>query len=288
MRLEKNFNSKVFAIFLAVFAFLVSFPSFASAENCEDVSGWKNSTFSCDINFEDSGGAGLSTCEYRVVGQSNVPDWSDIEDAAVDCSGNGPVPFTAPVIVGSQWDCQFQGANGCWIQMRATDAVGNISDNSYYFNIDYTSPTVPANFRVEFSPNNTGVHTLRWDDSTDTGDSGIIGYDIQRSSDGGASWVDVITNQLVTSWQQNPALAQGNYTYRIKAKDRAANESDWSTVVVVVDKTAPTGTLSVLPTTPDWVNIGSPSVILNFSAEDTGGSFLRSVTFQRADFETID
>ncbi|MDO8633166.1 MAG: hypothetical protein Q7K38_01315, partial [Candidatus Wildermuthbacteria bacterium] len=113
----------------------------SSTPHCKDITGgWKNVNFPCAIQFGDAGGAQLGTCEYRVVG-STTPSYTQ-----VSCSGSGPVYKDITINVGSSGPCDVQGLDSCNLQLHATDNSGNdIQNNTYFYDIEYTKPTVSAN-----------------------------------------------------------------------------------------------------------------------------------------------
>lgn len=107
------------------------------------------------------------------------------------------------------------------------------------FSVDFTAPTVPGTPTGTPNPNNTGSHTVTWTASTDSGGSGFSNYELQRSSDGGANF-STIASPTTNSYTES-SIAEGNYVYRVRAKDQAGNYSAYSanSAAVVVDKTNP-------------------------------------------------
>ena len=100
--------------------------------------GFFDSTFS----YSDTGGSGLSLCQYRVVSSltETVP-WS----FAVDCSGagDGPITITKQITFGPDANCRHEGINICTVHVRAQDGNGNWSEiGSSPFSIDWTPPKI--------------------------------------------------------------------------------------------------------------------------------------------------
>ena len=66
---------------------------------------------------------------------------------------------------------------------------------------------------------------LQWS-ATDSG-SGVASYELQQSTNGGASWTDVALPSA-TAKSVTPKLGVGNtYSFRVRAKDNANNLSSW-------------------------------------------------------------
>jgi len=106
---------------------------------------------------------------------------------------------------------------------------------SFTTQVDSTAPSVPG--AISASPNPTnGVTTVTWGDSIDN-QSGLAGYTLEYSSNGGASWLSVNTTASVATLD----LAQGSYQLRVRARDNVGNISGWSNSAsnVLFDKTAP-------------------------------------------------
>jgi hypothetical protein len=67
---------------------------------------------------------------------------------------------------------------------------------------------------------------LAWS-ATDTGGSGVASYELQQSTDGGASWTNVALSSP-TAKNITLKLGVGNtYAFRVRATDKAGNTSDW-------------------------------------------------------------
>ncbi|WP_128895883.1 alpha-amylase family glycosyl hydrolase [Longirhabdus pacifica] len=121
---------------------------------------------------------------------------------------------------------------------------------------DDVAPTVPADVQTVSVTNNSVE--LSWTASTDN--VGVTGYDIYRDEEKIAS----ISGTSYTDTDVSPATT---YTYTVTAKDKAGNESNASTPLVVttkdddVDDVAPT-----VPTDLQTVSTTSNSVELSWTA----------------------
>ncbi len=107
------------------------------------------------------------------------------------------------------------------------------------FSMDYAAPAIPGTPVGAPNPNPTGTHTVSWTPSTDGGGSGLAGYDLQRSSDGGSAYA-IIASPTGTSFTEL-GLPLGSYLYRVRARDNAGNASAYSppSDPVVVGGSAP-------------------------------------------------
>lgn len=114
------------------------------------------------------------------------------------------------------------------------------------FDPDTIPPTVPAISSVVAVGQNR--LDITWSASTDTGGSGLAGYDLLK--DGGT--VITLGNQLIYS--DTGLVASSNHTYRVRARDTAGNASAYSTQA--------SGTTAAAPSAynPDYPRFGSYAV----------------------------
>ncbi|MDY8138065.1 GEVED domain-containing protein [Aquimarina sp. 2201CG5-10] len=113
--------------------------------------------------------------------------------------------------------------------VRAKDAAGNISGSSNVVNVTTTSnpddtqaPTAPGNLTASNVAQTT--LSLSWTASTDN--IGVTGYDVYR----GATRLTTVTG---TSYNVSGLTANTSYSFSVKAKDAAGNESASSNTVNV-------------------------------------------------------
>src|SRR6185312_14029989 len=83
---------------------------------------------------------------------------------------------------------------------------------------DTTAPAVPQNVRATAS--STTSVALTWNAATDTGGSGLAGYRIFRN--GSSTPLATVTT---TSYSDTTVAANTSYTYTVRARDGAGNES---------------------------------------------------------------
>ncbi|KQS98804.1 glycoside hydrolase family 48 protein [Cellulomonas sp. Leaf395] len=136
--------------------------------------------------------------------------------------------------------------------VRAKDVAGNISAASSALSVttlpattlDTIAPSVPAGL-VATTVTETSV-ALTWTASTDTGGSGLAGYDVYR----GTTKVGTPTSASYTDSGLTAATA---YQYTVRARDNAGNVSAASSALSVTTKsTTPTGSCKVSYTASSW------------------------------------
>lgn len=111
--------------------------------------------------------------------------------------------------------------------VRAKDLAGNKSEFSNILKvttetIDTESPTTPSNL-IDLEITQTSVH-LSWDVSTDN--VGVIEYNIY-------SGVNLMGTTLITNFTVTNLSPNTNYTFIVKAKDAAGNNSDPSNTLTI-------------------------------------------------------
>lgn len=121
--------------------------------------------------------------------------------------------------------------------VRAKDAAGNISNNSNTANVttltppDTEAPTPPTNLTATNTTQSTT--DLSWNAATDN--IGVVAYDVFQD---GA----LIASVSSTNYQVTGLSASTNYSFTVRARDAAGNQSDFSNTVLVttLDTQAPT------------------------------------------------
>ncbi|MFH0901204.1 MAG: hypothetical protein V2A73_11310, partial [Pseudomonadota bacterium] len=159
--------------------------------------------------------------------------------------------------------------------ISAVDNAGNESARSAAVSVttpacpDTTAPAVPSGLAV--AAPSCSQASLSWSPSTDTGGSGLRGYNIYRN---GAYLRQVAAP--ATSASDNGLAASTSYSYAISALDNAGNESARSAAVGVTTLACPDTTA---PAAPSGLAVAAPScsqASLSWSpSTDTGGSGLR-------------
>ncbi|WP_123371944.1 glycoside hydrolase family 9 protein [Cellulomonas sp. PhB150] len=143
--------------------------------------------------------------------------------------------------------------------VRAKDGAGNVSASSTPVTFttapvtvpDTTAPSVPGGGTAS-AITQTGA-TLSWTASTDTGGSGLAGYDVLRVN---GTTTTLVASPTTATTTLTGLTAGTAYSYVVRAKDTAGNVSASSTAITFTTlPTAPTGGCAVKYSTNDW-NVG--------------------------------
>ena len=201
---------------------------------------------------------------------------SSFWDASVTKSGNHVTAvgtWNATLAVGASASFGWIGAPGgvtpanCRLNGASCDAGGTV---------DTTAPTTPTNLT---SPSRTTTSiSLSWGASTDTGGSGLAGYNVYRNGAGTPT-----AQTTGTTFTDTGLTPNTTYTYTVRARDGAGNLSANSNQISVATNAATGDTTA--PTTP--TNLTSPSrtttsISLSWGAStDTGGSGLAGYNVYR-------
>ncbi|MBZ5676611.1 MAG: fibronectin type III domain-containing protein [Acidobacteriia bacterium] len=151
------------------------------------------------------------------------------------------------------------GAGNYNYRVRATDAAGNLSPYSNVANgviPDTQAPTTPTNLTATASGSQIN---LSWTASTDN--VAVAGYLVERCLGAGCTTFAQIGTPATTSYS-DPGLAVGNYSYRVRATDAAANLSPYSNVAssAITDTTPPTAPTNLTAT------VSGTQINLNWTA----------------------
>jgi hypothetical protein len=146
--------------------------------------------------------------------------------------------------------------------------------------VDRTGPAPPA-APVAAPAFTTNAFTVTWDAVTvDPGGSGVAGYEVFRSFNGGA-YTSLVT--LAGTSLDQTGLAEGTYRYLVRVLDALGNAGNQSAASnpAVVDSTAPDTLVRAGPS-GDW---GSLSVEFHFGANEPNCTF--EVRLDGAAWETL-
>lgn len=156
--------------------------------------------------------------------------------------------------------------------VRAVDNAGNKSDwalsaeslaGSCQITYDSTLPSIPhLTSPIAGVATNDNTPLMQWDDSTDTGGTGIAGYYYRvyyncSNSNDSSTCTAVYPNStglwLVPSQYQTGATNNGTYYWQVRSKDNAGNQSNWSSLEkVTIDTIPPVITINSYNTS--WTN----------------------------------
>lgn len=153
--------------------------------------------------------------------------------------------------------------------VRARDVAGNVSAPSAAVSVttksdttpDTTAPSVPAGLAAT-TVTETSV-ALTWNASTDTGGSGLKGYDVYRGS-------TKVGSTTTASYTDTGLTAATAYQYTVRATDNAGNVSAASAALSVTTKSSQTGgSCSVAYNASSWNNGFTASVKITNSGTTT-------------------
>jgi predicted phage tail protein len=118
-----------------------------------------------------------------------------------------------------------------WYRIIATNSAGDSAPSATATATtpgDTMAPSRPANVTATGGSQKIVVS---WSQSTDTGGSGLAGYEVWRSSTGGTGTFSRIATTTGTSYTNSGLKRHSRYWYYVVAYDRAGNRSAPSAVV---------------------------------------------------------
>ncbi|HEY7258871.1 MAG TPA: hypothetical protein VH459_07370 [Gaiellales bacterium] len=205
--------------------------------------------------------------------------WQDLASETVAAAGSvdaesglAGYQYRSSTDAGATWSTAQSGASvpvsaegRTDVELRAVDAVGNHSAwAEATVRLDTVVPTAPAVSGGAAGWRNVASVLTAASGSTDTGGSGVAGYEYETSTDGGLLW------SAPSAGASLGVSAEGETLVRFAAVDGVGLESAWTQAVVRLDHTAPS--VPVLSGgSPLWQNVALLSVTAAGSV-DTGGS----------------
>ncbi len=249
--------SKSFARYLVLLVFIfISTLSFSQTITVNDGTGsdtdWWTSSSTFSANWSDTiDWTGVSSAVKQYVCDVLVDDgfgfWGPTGTSKVVSVGD---PLNPPRSVsfsglslndneryGMRVRAQYQQLTGGFTTIATDDSDGVTTD--------FTPPAVSITPLSSTSTANT--LTVQWS-GTDSG-SGIDTYDLQYKT-GNGTWHDLLTSAGRTTYQFTGNNGY-SYTFRVRARDRAGNVSDWtqptSQTQTTVNMLSPSISLSVSP-----------------------------------------
>ncbi len=178
-------------------------------------------------------------------------------------------------------------ADGTWyFHIKATNGSSWGTVAHFTINIDKTAPATPSGLGATAA--STGAIELSWSAASDTGGSGLSGYEIYRGTSAGFSIGTAIGTATSTSYTDAASnLAAGTvYYYKIKAKDNAGNLSSLSSEVSATAKTPQVGALTIAITVPKYARVGAVAITVSASGGDMQNATLQVKTYGK-DYETV-
>jgi hypothetical protein len=124
-------------------------------------------------------------------------------------------------------------------RITSCDQAGNLSVSSpWLLLIDTIAPPAPAlSTPSDDTRTRTTMIAFSWSEVSDSGASGMAGYELALSTDTGFS---MVTSSFTAAAQAPLTAGQELYYWRVRAKDRAGNWGAYSsTYTLTIDTTAP-------------------------------------------------
>jgi chitodextrinase len=131
---------------------------------------------------------------------------------------------------------------------------------------DTTPPSIPGG--VSATANSTSQITVKWNASTDTGGSGLAGYQVYRDG-------TLVTTTTATSYVDTGLSSSAQYCYSIVASDNAGNNSSASSQSCATTPAPPDTTAPSVPSNVSATATLATQITVTWSAStDSGGSGL--------------
>jgi hypothetical protein len=187
-----------------------------------------------------SGGSSswLAGPAVTVSAGGSTDTWSGVAGYEYETSTNGGTTWSAAT-AGTSAVVSSQGTT--LVRFAATDGVGLVSAwTQATVKLDLTAPTAPTVAGGSSTWANAASGTVTASGSTDSGGSGLAGYQYRSSTDGGSSW------SAITAGASDLVTAEANTWVQFRSVDTAGNTSAWTpstqtaAATVRLDRTVPT------------------------------------------------
>ncbi|MDX6520738.1 MAG: large repetitive protein, partial [Gaiellales bacterium] len=215
--------------------------------------GWQNiaSTTVTASGGQDSFGSGVAGYEYRSSTDGGATWSSPAAGAALGISSEGET----------------------LVEFRSVDNASLVSSwTQVPVEIDRTNPTDPTVSGGSPAWQSVATLDIAGAGSSDAGGSGLVGYQVRSSTDGGVSWTAAAagTHRVVS--------AEGETLVELRAIDGAGNASAWVQDTARIDRTLPTAPV-VSGGSLSWQSVASVAVSASGST-DGGGSGLSGYEYR--------
>src|SRR5205814_6391436 len=230
---------------------------FRATDNAGNVSGWGPAAVSAGATARIDRTA---PSDPTVTGGSL--SWQSVGSVAVTAAGSADAPgsgvasyqYRTSTDGGTTWGPATTGdpalittQGETLVQFRAVDTSGFVSgwapsipDSGDTVRIDRTLPIAPTLSGGSLTWQNVASLTVTGAGSSDSGGSGLTGYEQRTSTDGGATWTAAAAASSVTT------SAEGETLVQMRSTDGAGNVSAWTpaslsaAAAIRIDRTAPT------------------------------------------------
>jgi large repetitive protein len=218
-----------------------------------------------------SGGSLSWTAASRTLSASGATDGG---------SGLSGYQYHASTDGGATWSAATKGSpvtiattGDRIVQFRSVDRAGNrsawvpvVPDAASTVRVDRVDPIAPTVTGGSTAWQNVAQIDLTAGGSSDTGGSGFDRYDVQTSTDGGATWTPASPAAIASRTAEGETLA------RFSAVDGVGNRSTWVTARARIDRTAPTDP-TVSGGVVVWSKAASATVTASGSTDSPGSGF---------------
>ncbi|HEV8638763.1 MAG TPA: DUF4082 domain-containing protein [Chloroflexota bacterium] len=230
--------------------------------------------------FRDAAGNASAPAAATIILDTTAPETRFDGGPAGASPGTGATFAFSSTEAGATFACSLDGApfapcaspvsftalseGSHTFAVRATDPAGNTdpSPASSTWTVDTTPPAVVITAPVNGGVTNSATPALAAEAGDGAG-SGLVSVQFQRSSDGGKTYSDEAPPDASPPYAVTAsALADGTYSVRAIATDRAGNQTVSAAVTFTVDTVAPAA-----PSTPDLI-----------ATDDSGGSNTDNIT----------
>lgn len=190
--------------------------------------------FTATFADTDTGGSGLSLCEYRV--QSLDATWTTTRNWTAR-----PCNSSATISVGASSDCRNQNPGSCRISARAYDSASNISSEaSALVSINWTLPdTDPPLVSLATPAQGQAISGfVSVTGSVQAADLASWRLDYGPGA-APSRWVSIasgnspMNNQVLANWDSS--LLAGSYTLRLTAADATGNNAETSVTLSITN-----------------------------------------------------
>ncbi len=195
-----------------------------------------------------------------------ILDWNDVTDSSgvpiaylvqIDDSSDFSSLIVETFIDDSFYGVPLSTGTFYW-RVRASNGEFSAWSPTRSFTITASSETTPPAAVTLLAPANGGYisqpgtapgNTIVWFDWADVSDpSGVI-YDIEGDNSGGTFPSPEVGNSVSSSKAGHYGLADGTYSWRVRARDGLDNYGPWSSVwTFIIDQTAPAPPALLSPT----------------------------------------
>jgi len=158
--------------------------------------------------------------------------------------------------------------NYSW-KVIAINAVGENESTVWAFAIDTETPAAPSLLEpADSSLTNDNTPTFRW---TEVIDASGVTYTIQVDNDADFTSPEVDVPGLTENAYTPSALADENFSWRVRAVDGANNVGDWSIIwTLLVDTTPPPQATLISPSDGTKTNDNTPTFTWNSLSDPSG------------------